>query len=518
MISHQSGHAASSGVPLDAAFFSTLMAPFAPFEDRPRLLVAVSGGADSMALAILAQQWCAARAGTVLAVTVDHGLRAEAADEARWVAAQLAQYGIEHVTLRWEGAKSGAAIQEMARAARYRLIDGLARERGILHVLVAHHLNDQLETVAMRHHHDSGPVGQAGMSARRVLNHCRLLRPFLPVPRRDIEATLRALKPQQASPEVGTTGQGQGQPWITDPSNQNRAFERVRIRQHLEMSDGDTGGDGGNSGDGRDGDGDRGRDDLFGLARARWDVEHETGRFLARYAAIEADGVARIDGTALSDAVGHFDCSVLMVKRDAILYGIGHILRVVGGGKYAPARDSIARCLNLLCEKQVPRHSLGGCVLHRRENHILVYREFGRMNQKACPVVVNEVTYWDKRFHLRLEAPENQGLREYRDGFSVGPLGACDPFHKRVLRHQLAQTGPFWARRPRLALASLPVLYWQDLPLSVAGLEIHALSDVLSAAGCPTDHLELFRVIKVTWRFVPSAPLWEGGFKFVANP
>ncbi|WP_073954029.1 tRNA lysidine(34) synthetase TilS [Thalassospira sp. TSL5-1] len=513
MSSHQSGHAASSGVPLDAAFFSALMAPFEPFEDEPRVLVAVSGGADSMALAILAQHWCAKRAGKVLAVTVDHGLRAEAADEARWVAAQLAQYGIEHVTLRWNGAKSGAAIQEMARAARYRLIDHLAQERGILHVLVAHHLNDQLETVAMRQNHDSGPVGRAGMSARRILPHCRVLRPLLSVPRRDIEATLRAIKPDNKSLVAVSPGEGAGQPWITDPSNSNRTFERVRIRQHLQMS----GGEGGGHHDRKRDQGDC-RNDLARLAHARRDVEGETGRFLARCVALDADGVARIDGAALMDAACHVGDSVPTVTRDAILYGMGHILRVVGGGKYAPARDSVARCLDLVCQKQVARHSLGGCVIHRRENHILVYREFGRMNHKACPVAVNAVTHWDERFQLWLEIPENGGLPEYRGAFSIVPLGACDPFHKRVFRQRLARTVPFWANRPRLALASLPFLCWLDQPLSVAGLEIHALSDVLSAAGCPTDHLELFRAIRVTWRFAPPAPLWEGGFKFVANP
>ncbi|WP_114088792.1 tRNA lysidine(34) synthetase TilS [Thalassospira profundimaris] len=501
MCNHQSGRAASSGVPLDAASFSALMASFGPFEDRPRLLVAVSGGADSMALAILAQQWCAERAGQVLAVTVDHGLRTEAADEARWVAGQLAQYGIEHVTLRWNGAKSGAAVQEMARAARYRLIDGLARDRGILHVLVAHHLNDQLETVAMRQSHDSGPVGRAGMSARRMLPHCRILRPLLPVSRRDIEATLQAVMPAGRRPVAGARGDQAGQAWITDPSNRNRAFERVRIRQHLQLPDGAGG-----------------QNDLAGLARVRCDVEGETGRFLARHVAIEADGVARIDSAALINTVAHCEGSVSTVKRDAVLYGMGHILRVVGGGHYAPARDSIVRCLDLMGERQAVRQSLGGCVIHRRENHILVYREFGRMPHTACPVVINAPTSWDNRFQLCLEIPENGGLPEDRDGFSIVPLGACDPFHKRVFRQRLARTVPFWANRPRLALASLPLLCWQDQPLSVAGLEIHALSDVLSAAGCPTDHLELFRAIRVTWRFAPSAPLWEGGFKFVANP
>ncbi|PKR53400.1 tRNA lysidine(34) synthetase TilS [Thalassospira marina] len=495
MTSRQNGSTASSGVPLDAASFSALMAPFAPFEARPRLLVAVSGGADSMALAILAKRWCDDAGGELLAVTVDHGLRADAADEARWVTGQLAKYGIEHVVLSWDGPKPGAAVQEMARAARYRLMDELAHKRGILHLLVAHHFNDQAETITMRQNHDSGVIGQAGMSARRNLAHCRLLRPLLTTSRCDIEATLMA--------QTGTKGEA-GQAWINDPSNTNPTFERVRTRQKLQ--------------DAASRQRERFLADAGALAAARIVMERAIGRFLARHVSLDPDGVARIDGMFAS---AHPQAALIGgedLSGAAAAYGVGHVLRVVGGAKYPPARDSVLHALQLLREKRVNRHSLGGCVLHRRENYILVYREFGRMALEACPVNIGSARRWDERFELCLEAPENGGLAGQAGELSIIPLGLCDPFHKRVFRNMMAQTVPFWAKRPRQALAALPLLQWQDQPLSVAGLEIHELSDVLSAAGCPTDHLELFRAIRVTWRFVPSAPLWEGGFKFVANP
>jgi tRNA(Ile)-lysidine synthase len=91
--------------PLDAAGFAALMGPLGPFESRPRLAVAVSGGADSMALCLLADGWAREREGTVVALTVDHGLRPEAAAEAARVGSWLALRGIRHRILTWRPAQ-----------------------------------------------------------------------------------------------------------------------------------------------------------------------------------------------------------------------------------------------------------------------------------------------------------------------------------------------------------------------------------------------------------------------------
>ena len=496
--------AASDGVPVDAASFSALMSSFAPFETAPRLMVAVSGGVDSMALTLLAAQWCAERNGKVLAVTVDHGLRPAAAAEAQWVRLQLAQYGIDHRVLHWTGPKPGAAIQQEARAARYRLIDELAAQLGILHVLVGHHLNDQAETIIMRQNHASGPVGLAGMSGQRYLRHCRLLRPLLAVPRKNLVATLRGFAP----PNSGQVADGQK--WLEDPSNRNLAFERVRIRQELRerqnLSSGAIS-----------------LHDFGALARARQHIENAVGAFLARHVYLAPDGVAAVNWPGFmddqSDPKRPERGSISGLSDfDIAAYGIGHVLRCVGGASYAPARDSVRQILQLIRQSEPARHSLAGCVLHRRKNHILIYREAGRMDKTPQPVWPGQKNRWDHRFELQLEGGVKPATGGDFAGFSIAPLGMCDPFHKRAFRRAMAQFVPFWASRPHQALAVLPVLLWQDQPLSVAGLEICALSDVLSAAGCPTAQLELFLAIRVTWRFAPSTPLWEGGFKFVANP
>jgi tRNA(Ile)-lysidine synthase len=201
--------------PLAAAEFTSLMAPFSPFESRPVVAVAVSGGRDSLALALLAHEWAAPLAGRVVGLIVDHSLRRESADEAATTRDVLARHGIEAEILRWRGAKPASGLQQAAREARYRLLLKACHRRGILHLLIAHHADDQAETIAMRAARQSGPDGLAGMAALVEQREARLLRPLLPIPRARLTATLVA---RQVA-------------WIDDPSNVDSRFERARLRK-----------------------------------------------------------------------------------------------------------------------------------------------------------------------------------------------------------------------------------------------------------------------------------------------
>jgi len=194
--------------------FARLMAPFGPFESSPVLAVAVSGGRDSLALAVLAHAWAGERDGQVVALIVDHGLRAQSAAEAAATGDLLRGLGIEAHVLVWSGAKPASGVQAAARAARYRLLGEECRRCGILHLLVGHHADDQAETVTMRRARGSGADGLAGMAALVELPELRLLRPLLAVPRARLTATLQA----------------RGLRWLDDPSNLDPRFERARLR------------------------------------------------------------------------------------------------------------------------------------------------------------------------------------------------------------------------------------------------------------------------------------------------
>ncbi len=178
-----------------------------------RIGVAVSGGGDSVAALVLAVE--ALGAARVAAVTVDHGLRPEAAVEAAGVAALCARLGVAHDVLRWAGPVRGN-LQAAARAARRRLIGGWARGR-VEAVLLAHTLDDQAETVLMRLARGSGIDGLAGMAAATRADGVLWLRPFLGVTRAALRQELRA----------------RGVAWVEDPSNADPRFLRVRARRAL---------------------------------------------------------------------------------------------------------------------------------------------------------------------------------------------------------------------------------------------------------------------------------------------
>ena len=205
---------ATAADPVDAGTFARLMAPFEPFETDPVLAVAVSGGRDSLALALLARDWATTRGARLIAMIVDHRLREGSDQEAAHTRDLLERLGIEAVVLCWEGDKPGSGLQEAARAERYRLLSGECRRRGILHLLLAHHADDQAETVMMRALRQSGSDGLAGMAALVERPDVRLLRPLLAVPRARLTATLMA----------------RGVAWIDDPSNTDPRFERARLR------------------------------------------------------------------------------------------------------------------------------------------------------------------------------------------------------------------------------------------------------------------------------------------------
>ena len=168
-----------------------------------------------MALCLLLSRWCRARRHSLVAVTIDHGLRAEAALEARRVTAWLAARGIEHKILRWNGSKPTSGLQAAARSARFALFLDHAASLGATGLFLAHHIQDQAETMAMRLARGSGPDGLAGIRPVQRYGRLSVMRPLLSVDPAQLRAYCLA----------------EGQIWVNDPSNHDRRFERVRIRQ-----------------------------------------------------------------------------------------------------------------------------------------------------------------------------------------------------------------------------------------------------------------------------------------------
>ena len=179
------------------------------------IAVAVSGGPDSMALCHLLAQWGNARSIDVHALSVDHGLRKESADEAEQVGVWLSALGVQHQVLRWD-TPSEKRVQEEARKARYAMMARYCAEHDIRALFLGHHMDDQAETVLFRLAKGSGLDGLVGMRAVQNYdeNLC-LMRPLLNATKSDIlDFCARS-----------------GISFVQDPSNESDQYSRVRLRR-----------------------------------------------------------------------------------------------------------------------------------------------------------------------------------------------------------------------------------------------------------------------------------------------
>lgn len=324
-------------------------------DDGSALAVALSGGSDSLALLHLVCDWRAAqgRDVKVVALTVDHGLRAESAAEAAQVAAWCAALGVAQETLVWRGAKPTSAIQARARAARYALMLDWCRSHGVGLLLTGHTADDQAETVAMRQRRSGTALSLAAIWRERRMGGVRVVRPLLGWRRAELQSLLRV----------------RGQAWLDDPANRQERFERVRLRRALAG------------------------DDPAALVRqaaaAQAETEAAVGRahdFLARHALLSGGGY----GILARDDFLRLDGLAADLALEALL-------RLFGAGRGAE-RAKRAEVLRWLAAAGAGRRTLAGALVTKRRHDILVVREAGRMGMEAVTIPPSGAVLWDGRF------------------------------------------------------------------------------------------------------------------------
>ena len=357
-------------MPISGLEFSRLMARLGPFEPAPELAVAVSGGPDSLALAHLTRDWAQSRGGRVHALTVDHGLRPESAEEACRVGQWLSSAHIAHHILPWVGRKPTVGIQAAARAARYRLLEGWCQAHEVLHLLLAHHRDDQSETFFLRQERGSGVYGLAAMAGLSERASQRLLRPLLGVPKARLRSTLTAL----------------GQHWIEDPSNYRGTQARARLRASLPELE------------------------RKGLSMAR--LASAAGAFGVVRASLEAS-VADLLGRAASiHPAGFVELDLLLMlsaRKEVTMRALGQALGVVSGAVYPPRFDRLERLYLALTGGLIKGRTLAGCHIVPRQGRLLICREAAAVRQKIS-LKPGIKTYWDSRFAVAVADDAWPGL------------------------------------------------------------------------------------------------------------
>jgi tRNA(Ile)-lysidine synthase len=406
---------AVSPPPLSLSEFAAALEAIGGFEARPAIAVAVSGGPDSMALALLADAWARERDGQVVALTVDHGLRPESGEEVRIVAGWLAGRGIPHAILTWEGAKPASGIQEAARVARYGLLAEWCRRHGVLHLLTAHHRDDQGETHLIRRRAGSGIDGLAAMSALRELPGCRLVRPLLAMPPARLAALLAA----------------ENQPFVRDPSNLNPAFERARLRVGPEARSGAALG--------------AAIDAARARGRERIAREAELDRLIGRAVALHPTGFAAIYAGAL--AAAEADLAERLLAR---------VAACIGAARYPTRGERLARLRADLAAAPDRARTLGGCRFVPWRGHVLVLRELAAASLAAA-IEPGGRLLWDRRFDAVLapDAPESLRIGYLGSSSLAGLLPGSERDRSDLPRLVHPVLPAFWDRH---SLAAVPHL------------------------------------------------------------
>jgi tRNA(Ile)-lysidine synthase len=288
--------------------------------------VAVSGGADSLALMHLLARWArAAKHAKPLVLSVDHGLRRQSAGDAKSVARWARALGLACEILTVKGKKPKSDIEAWGREQRYRLMGERLKRHGLSALYVAHHQDDQAETFLLRLARGSGVDGLGAM--RRLgafplpgFETLTLVRPLLSVPRARLRDFLTRRK----------------QDWLEDPTNDQTRFARNRIRAlmpSLEAAGLTT---------------ERIADAALHLARAREALDMATAAVLARVCRRQ-DQMFLLDPEALAAA-----------PREIGLRALAGLLGTVSGAAYRPRFDGLERLFDRLAASALG----GGATLH----------------------------------------------------------------------------------------------------------------------------------------------------------
>lgn len=321
------------------------------FKRPARLLIAISGGSDSTGLLVALATLCATGRYpdiTLSACTIDHALRPGSADEARWVEALCARYGIPQVTRRWEGEKPASGLQAAARIKRYDLLVEAATELGADVILAAHTSDDQNETVAMRAARSQEGVGLSGMADAVLLNGAVwLLRPFLSLDRAIVRAFLAA----------------RGETWLDDPSNRNPHFERVRVRQR-------------------------------GAATEPLRSSDDRQLLSERAAAFLIENVRAENGLL---AMGPAAVEALLADP-AAWRGLLLLAATAGGRVHTLETASAERLRAFLASGRLSRLTAGRVVFDRRRDGLFLYRE--RRGIQTLALSAGASALWDGRYRL----------------------------------------------------------------------------------------------------------------------
>jgi tRNA(Ile)-lysidine synthase len=330
------------------------------------ICVGVSGGRDSMCLLRLLKRWkkLNIEAPKIIAVSIDHALRKESESECKLVKSWCNELGIEHHTLNWEGIKPSTSVQQKAREARYKLLIDFCNQNKIKALVMAHHLEDQVETFFMRLARGSGIDGLRSMQYCRVQSGVDIIRPLLSIKKSRLLETLINFD----------------QKWIDDPSNLDERYERVRVRKYIEnLNDIDI--------------------DLKNISKS-------ITRLTRSQIALELMSLKIFNDISSIDNAGYvsIDNAKLLVCNEEIQLRILQMsLNTVSGNRHI-SLNSLENIIRRIQDSNL-NITLSGCRVIKNKKDIVIFRE--NRNLPRIIIAPGDEIIWDNRFIVNLDKEES---------------------------------------------------------------------------------------------------------------
>jgi len=321
-----------------------------------RIGIAVSGGADSVALLHLAVLWSKINKLEITVFSVDHNLRPESKAEIAHVKNLANKFGFGFVPLFWDGGSEKSAIQARARKARYSLIQEHSKSLGVSLMLTAHHFDDMLETYLIKKSKKSSILALTP-NITHFIDNMWVVRPLFNITKKDLMEYLLQNNIH----------------WFEDASNSSDKYERSRVRKNIAALDIGQ------------------KTALINEYNLVIDKAKKIGSdFIAAFAetvSIYNYGFAKID---LAKFAG--------LDKEVKIHLLNHILTIISGKTIIPRYRSLSKIINSIDNNAMKASTLSSCKLVSKNKSLIIYKEKASITQNEDEFK-NQI-FWDQRFQL----------------------------------------------------------------------------------------------------------------------
>jgi tRNA(Ile)-lysidine synthase len=302
---------------------------------KKNLVVALSGGPDSLALSFLAKIYSIKKSIDVKYFIVDHKLRKNSTLEAKSVQKKLKNFSIKLNILNWNGAKPKKNIQSIAREKRYKLLTDAAKKYGIQNILLGHQLDDLFENFFIRILRGSGLKGLISLDKETHKNQVNLIRPLIKVDKKDLIYISNYI--------FGS--------YIKDPSNEDDNFKRVKVRNFLKQL----------SLEGFD-------KKKFFLTIKNLKIANENIEFYTKKNLHDNVTILSKKNVILKE-------NFFSQSNEVVFRSLTEVIKIVGKKYYAVRGKKIDKVIDLINTKSSFKVTLGGCIIKKVNETVILYKE-----------------------------------------------------------------------------------------------------------------------------------------------